>query len=77
MENERIMEVTIIQEQKFDGKELIISTEKKIYPRNMDELKHCFIGYRAKKIRLNLEFTEDDIPHLLEFLHNSRHCFTV
>ena len=70
-----IMEVTIIEMEEFDGKDLIVSTERKMYPRNMDELKHCPIGWRAKKIRLNVEFDVNDIPKLLEFLQNSQPCF--
>lgn len=71
------MEVTIIEEQVFDHHKgvLLYSRERKIYPRNMDELSVSGLGFMAHKIRLNIEFDVEDIPKLIEFLNNSRPCF--
>jgi len=69
------MKVTIIERQDFEGKQLKQSIERVCYPKNMDELSYIPIGFRAKRIRLECEFDEKDIPNLLAFLQNSEPCF--
>lgn len=69
------MKVVIIERQDFKGTQLKQSIERVCYPDNMDELSNIPRGVRAKRIRLECEFDEKDIPKLLTFLQNSQQCF--
>ena len=73
--NSNKMKVTIIERQDFEGRQLKQSIERVFYPKDMEELSHTPIGFRAKRIRLECEFDEKDIPKLLAFLQNSQPCF--
>lgn len=68
------MKVIIIEKQNFEEKQLKQSIERVCYPKDMKELSHIPIGFRAKRIRLECEFDEKDIPNLLTFLQNSQIC---
>jgi hypothetical protein len=70
------MKVTIVQQQILENDSLVFSNELIYYPHNNDELKSIPLGNRAEKIKIeNLEFTKEDIPHLIEFLRNCEPCF--
>jgi len=68
------MKVTIIEKQYFEGKTLRQSTERVFFPKDMDELSRVPLGYIAKRIRMECEFEEKDIPKLIEFLQYSQSC---
>lgn len=69
------MKVTIIEGEVFNGTQLKQSIERVFYPKNMDELSGIPVGFRAKRIKLECEFDEKDIPKLLAFLQNSQPSF--
>lgn len=71
------MKVTIIERQYFDGNQLKQSNERIFYPKDMDELSIIPIGYKAKRIKLECEFDQNDIQKLFTFLRNSKPCFGI
>ena len=70
------MKLTIVEKQVFEKGVLKASKERVFYPQNIDELSMASVGYRAEKIKLEIEFEQQDIPKLIEFLANSTPCFT-
>lgn len=69
------MKVTIIEKQEFEKGKLLYSKERHIYPNDMEEFKNCVRGWRAEKIKIELEFGKDDVKDLIDFARDSQPCF--
>lgn len=83
------MKVTIIEEsQDYDGMGRVVHhlNETTFYPKDMEELCYAPIGRRANRIKLEVEFSKDNVQKLLEsikedpnklleFIYNSYPCF--
>jgi len=69
------MKVTIIEDKTFEKGKLVYSKERHIYPSNMEEFKNCVRGWRAERIKIEIEFGKDDVNNLIEFARDSQPCF--
>lgn len=69
------MKVTITEKQYYDRFDLKQSIERVCHVSSMKELEVLPIGLRAEKIKLEVEFDENDIPSIIKFLENCAPCF--
>jgi len=56
---------TLVEASSYDGEYVKI-----FFPKTIEELSVIPIGLRAESVRLDIEFSREDIPHLIKFLQN-------